>query len=84
MVFYLVRDASRWLSSIVFKSKGDAIISQKWRIDDPINDSNDDFPLSILEVDTNIKRLNVISYVTKAELRSYVEKNDSQKKGGSK
>lgn len=84
MKYYLVKDAARWLSSFVFKSQSDAIISQRWRIDDPINDSNDDFPLSILEVDTNIKRLNVISYVSKAELRAYIEKNDSQKKGGSK
>ena len=84
MLFYLVQDASGWLSSIVSKSKDKAIISQRWRLDSPATDVSIDYPLRIMEVNTNCEYMGVIMEVSEADLKAYVEKYDSQKKGGSK
>lgn len=84
MLFYLVRDVNRWMSAFVFKNQRDAILSQKWRLEETACDVNPDFPISILQVDTDLGVMVVVAYLRKAELSDYVQKYNNQKKGGSK
>lgn len=84
MLFYLVRDNSNWLSSSVFKSQKDAIISQRWRLENPALKKDSDYPISIMQVDTDLGNWVVVKYLNAAQLEDYVEKYDSQKKGGAK
>lgn len=84
MFFYLVKDASGWMSDCVFKSIDQAITSQSWRVDDPHHVVCSDFPLSILRIDTELGLMEEIKVVREAEMIARFQKKDSEKKGGSK
>lgn len=84
MIFYLVKDASKWMSNRVFKSIGAAIISQRWRIDDSRFDSDEDYPLTIMEVDTKLEFIKVACEISRDVLKAEVKSYDSLKKGGTK
>lgn len=84
MYFYLVRDNSGWMSDLVFKSIDQAITSESWRVDDPDFDVSNDFPLTILRIDTELGLLGVAKVVSEAQMIARFQKKDSQKKGGSK
>lgn len=84
MLLYFVKDASGWMSSFVFRSQVEAIISQKWRLEDPAFEVENSYPLSLMEFNTAIGRMKEVREVSEADLKAYVEKYDSQKKGGTK
>lgn len=84
MIYYLVKDASNWTSNLVFKSIDQAIISQSWRVDDLFNVVKEDFPLSILQIDTEIGLMTEVMKVSEACLIAKVKAYGNQKKGGSK
>lgn len=84
MFFYLVKDASGWMSDIVSKSINQAIISQSWRVEDPHHVVCSDFPLTILRIDTKLGLVGVCKEVSEACLIAKVKAYGSQKKGGSK
>lgn len=84
MILYFVKDASGWMSNFVFRSQVDAIISLKWRLEDPAFEVESSYPLTLMEVNTAIGRMKEVRVVSEADLKAYVEKYGSQKKGGSK
>ena len=84
MLLYFVKDASGWMSKFVFRSQVDAIISQKWRLEDPAFEVENSYPLALMEVSTAIGRMKKVREVSEADLKAYVEKHYCQKKGGSK
>lgn len=84
MYFYLVKDASKWMSNLVFQSVDQAILSQSWRVDDSDFDVSNDFPLTILQIDTEIGLIKEITEVSKAELMAEAQAHGCLKKGGSK
>lgn len=84
MFLYLVMDGSGWMSDVVSKSIDEAIISQSWRVKDPRFIVRDDFPLTILKIDTKLCFMEVKKVVQLAEMIARFQKNDSEKKGGSK
>lgn len=84
MKIYLVKDKSSWMSGFAFKSQDDAIISQKWRLDEPASDVWNDYPLIIVEVDTVTMMTKEVMQLCEDELRNRVVNNNRQKKGGSR
>lgn len=84
MFFYLVQDASGWLSDLVFKSIDQAIISQSWRVENSRFVVSDDFPLTILKIDTDLGIMGWVKKVSEAEMIARFQKKDSEEKGGSK
>lgn len=84
MVLYFVKDASGWLSNYVFRSQVDAIISQKWRLEDPAFNVSNDYPLTLMEIDTKYERMKEVKELSEADFKSYVEKYYCKEKGGSK
>lgn len=84
MFLYLVMDGSGWMSDVVSKSIDQAITSQSWRVRDPRFVVRDDFPLTILKIDTELCIMEVEKVVQLAEMIARFQKKDSEKKGGSK
>lgn len=84
MFFYLVKDASGWMSDLVFKSIDQAITSQSWRVEDSRFNVSEDFPLTILQIDTELGLMDEVKVVREAEMIARFQKKDSEKKGGSK
>lgn len=84
MFFYLVKDASGWMSDFVFKSIDQAITSQSWRVEDSLFNVCEDFPLTILQIDTELGLMEEIKVVREAEMIARFQKKDGEKKGGSK
>lgn len=72
------------MSNLVFKSIDQAIISQSWRVEDPNFENGDDFPLTILQIDTEIGLIQEVMKVSEPCLIAKVKAYGSQKKGDSK
>lgn len=84
MKIYFVKDASGWMSNYVFKSLVFAVQSQSWRIADSGHLHDEEWPISIIEVDTKLLYMKPVVDLTEAELRAEVESYERLKKGGSK
>lgn len=84
MIFYVVQDATKWLSHRVFKSIDAAIIYQRWRIDYSHLDSDEDYPLTILALDTKLEYIKVACEISRDVLKAEVKSYDYLKKGGLK
>lgn len=84
MFYYLVKDNSGWMSDLVFKSIDQAITSQSWRVEDSRFNVSEDYPLTILQIDTELGLMDEIKVVREAEMIARFQKKDSEKKGGSK
>lgn len=84
MFLYLVKDSSGWMSAFVFKSIDQAIVSQSWRVEESRLVVCEDFPLTILQIDTEFGITREVKQVSKAEMIARFQKKDSEKKGGSK
>lgn len=84
MFYYLVKDNSGWMSDLVFKSIDQAITSQSWRVEDSRFNVSEDFPLTILQIDTELGLMDEVKVVREAEMIARFQKNDSEKKGGTK
>lgn len=72
------------MSNLVFRSIDQAITSQSWRVDDPHHVVCSDFPLTILQIDTELGLMDEVKVVREAEMIARFQKNDSEKKGGTK
>lgn len=72
------------MSGHVFKSIDQAITSQSWRVDYSRFNVSEDFPLTILQIDTELGLMDEVKVVGEAEMIARFQKNDSEKKGGSK
>lgn len=84
MFYYLVKDNSGWMSDLVFKSIDQAITSQSWRVEDSRFNVSEDFPLTILQIDTELGLMDEVKVVREAEMIARFQKKDSEKKGGTK
>lgn len=84
MLFYLVKDESKWMSNFVFKSKDDAIVSQNWRLEEPSFDVSNDFPITIVKLDTQYRIMSEVMELSEEQLRGEIKRIKGQKKGGSK
>lgn len=84
MDYFLVKDNSGWRSSMVFKSKDQAIISQSWRIKENEYLEEDDFPITILKFDTKFLMIHKCVELSKEEFFQEVDRIKASKKGGSK
>lgn len=82
MVFYLVKDASKWMSDFVFKSKDDAIVSQNWRLEEPSFDVSNDFPITIVKLDTQVRIMSEVMELSEEQLRGEIKRIKGLKKGG--
>lgn len=72
------------MSDLVFKSIDQAITSQSWRVEDSRFNVSEDFPLTILQIDTELGLMDEVKVVREAEMIARFQKNDSEKKGGTK
>lgn len=84
MIFYLVKGASELMSNRIFKSQKDAILSQRWRIEDSSFDSEEDYPLTIMLVDTNLELITNVAEISRDLLLAKIVRYENQKKGGHK
>lgn len=84
MFFYLVKDNAKWLSDWIFQSAEEAIMSQSWRIDNPACNVDEDFPVTIIEVDTDLMCFSEKIELSKEAFIQEVARLESLKKGGAK
>lgn len=84
MFFYFVKDASGWISNFLSKSIDEAIISQSWRMEDPLFVASDEFPLTIFQIDTELGFIKKVKMVYEDEMIARFRTKDSEQKGGSK
>lgn len=69
---------------MVYRSKDDAIISQKWRLEDQIINVSNDYPVTILTFDTKFLLIRKCVELSKEEFIQEVNRIMASKKGGSK
>lgn len=72
------------MSNFVFKSKDDAIVSQNWRLEEPSFDVSNDFPITIVKLDTQYRIMSEVMELSEEQLRGEIKRIKGQKKGGSK